>query len=515
MRASPKRDSLCGLVRRAFSACGLWLIACASPSPAPTLVQLEPARTVSSQATPLVLVGTHFAPAVTLDFDRPSQSVVASTFRVSLSGPESRALNEVTWVDATHLTAVTPVGLAVGTYAVSVEDPLQRTATLDAALTVVAPESVDAGPDAGPTCTTVTWADLDHDGYGDPATRANVCDDPSRVEQGDDCNDVDPQVHPGVTERCNQLDDNCNGQVDEGACSGGATWGQRSGAGLMDWQSAWSWTPGGLWLVGSDQAWVLNPGGFFTNESTGCPMSLRAAWAWPGLDGGEAWVGGGPGSVGRVAWHSNASNRCEPWLQFGDPVVGLVGFAQADGGVEVRGALRNGRLLLWPQPGDGSEVDRSAPSNTQLADLHGVDVDTLYAVGTNTDENRMVVLRLAGTRWVSETLPGVRTGALRGVWVLSPDSVFVVGDNGTVAERRDGGWVRLPSPGGTLQAVRAFNRGRVYVVSREGVISRWNGSVWQSLFDGGSSYRDLTATSDEDVWAVGLGGAVTHWPEPP
>jgi hypothetical protein len=36
--------------------------------------------------------------------------------------------------------------------------------------------------------------------------------------EGMDCDDSNALVHPGATELCNTIDDNCNGQVDEGAC---------------------------------------------------------------------------------------------------------------------------------------------------------------------------------------------------------------------------------------------------------------------------------------------------------
>ena len=61
-------------------------------------------------------------------------------------------------------------------------------------------------------------ADADGDGYGDPAVSMDqACGVPDGYVLDDsDCDDGDAGVYPGAVEVCNQRDDNCNGQVDEG-----------------------------------------------------------------------------------------------------------------------------------------------------------------------------------------------------------------------------------------------------------------------------------------------------------
>ncbi len=61
------------------------------------------------------------------------------------------------------------------------------------------------------------YADADADGYGDPAGGILACDTPEGYVADDtDCDDADAAVNPGAGEVCNGIDDDCDGEVDEG-----------------------------------------------------------------------------------------------------------------------------------------------------------------------------------------------------------------------------------------------------------------------------------------------------------
>jgi len=73
-----------------------------------------------------------------------------------------------------------------------------------------------------------TWyEDSDDDGYGNPNVTMLSCDQPiGYVANDDDCDDTDPDVHPGAAEVCNGIDDDCDGLVDDDDpdITGQATW---------------------------------------------------------------------------------------------------------------------------------------------------------------------------------------------------------------------------------------------------------------------------------------------------
>lgn len=83
--------------------------------------------------------------------------------------------------------------------------------------------AVDTAQDSGAAdCTIVAYVDNDEDGFGNPnRQKSDLCELPAGYSLvADDCDDKDALVSPGVIETCNDLDDNCDGDVDEDAGTG-------------------------------------------------------------------------------------------------------------------------------------------------------------------------------------------------------------------------------------------------------------------------------------------------------
>lgn len=75
----------------------------------------------------------------------------------------------------------------------------------------------DADADEEVLCT--FYRDSDGDGYGDPETAIqSICEEKgaSYVENGLDCDDTDPEVNPEAEEICDDVDNDCDGEINEG-----------------------------------------------------------------------------------------------------------------------------------------------------------------------------------------------------------------------------------------------------------------------------------------------------------
>ncbi len=65
--------------------------------------------------------------------------------------------------------------------------------------------------------TNIYYRDNDGDGYGDSSTTTTGCSAPSGyVSDNTDCNDSDATIHPGGSEVCDGVDNDCDGDIDDG-----------------------------------------------------------------------------------------------------------------------------------------------------------------------------------------------------------------------------------------------------------------------------------------------------------
>ncbi len=79
-------------------------------------------------------------------------------------------------------------------------------------------QDCDGNVDEGLTVT--YYPDADGDGHGVEAGAEEMCGlQPGYASSMDDCDDTSPERYPGATEACNGVDDDCDGEVDEGAAS--------------------------------------------------------------------------------------------------------------------------------------------------------------------------------------------------------------------------------------------------------------------------------------------------------
>ncbi len=68
----------------------------------------------------------------------------------------------------------------------------------------------------------IFYGDSDGDGHGGQQYEAIACEAPAGfVDNTDDCNDLDPLTYPSAAEICDEQDNDCDGNVDEGV---GLTW---------------------------------------------------------------------------------------------------------------------------------------------------------------------------------------------------------------------------------------------------------------------------------------------------
>ncbi len=61
------------------------------------------------------------------------------------------------------------------------------------------------------------WPDLDGDGFGDPLSPIQSCEElEGYINNNQDCDDSNAEINPFAEELCDEIDNNCNYGIDEG-----------------------------------------------------------------------------------------------------------------------------------------------------------------------------------------------------------------------------------------------------------------------------------------------------------
>ncbi|NMC70112.1 MAG: hypothetical protein GYA57_08625, partial [Myxococcales bacterium] len=358
-----------------------------------------------------------------------------------------------------------------------------------------------------------TPIDADADGYGPGA----AC--------GGDCDEGAPAVHPGATELCNAIDDDCSGAPDDGPgmlCARGSSRAcivegpAGSCAGLETCRSddcRWSGTcelPAAESCNASDDDCDGSTDEEFEcvqGSSTPCTTSCGVP---------AARLCSAACVLGPCAATEVACNGCDDdadgltdegnWCPVGGlPTTENLFAVRGSGATDVWVVGNAGAILHWDGtawssvPGGGSRVLRSVFAASPTA---------AWAVG-----DAAAILAWDGTAWAAESAPA-GTGNLRGVWGPSAAEVWAVGDGGRILRRTAGGWAVVAS--GTTQdlgGVWGAAASDVFACASHKTYTRWNGAAWSAgtLGDGNFDAYAVAGSSAGDIWTVGSGGACRHW----
>ncbi|WP_426752327.1 MopE-related protein [Myxococcus sp. Y35] len=367
---------------------------------------------------------------------------------------------------------------------------------------------------------------VDEDGDGHAGTSAGFwCADPpvGAVAENTDCDESSRFASSTATEVCDRLDNDCDGEVDEGltGCDPGA------------WTVAAGTPPSAVWRAvapyGANKGWLAGDGGQVAHVD-GDTLSLVASCA-------GAWSSAWTTSTGRVFLGSSAgvlttrlptdTGACAPVQGPGEAGLnGMVGFE--DGGRVTLFAVDSaGRIIRWVYE-EGAPTQAEPELIVQVFDnlrsINGTSPETLLAVGaTNVSGvNQPVIWRApapGSTEWTREDLGTLPSGGfLYDIDVLSPTRAVAVGDSGLLLERSGTTWsvkpqLTLPSNlTADIRRVVAFGSKAVYAVSSgTDDIHFFNGETWTIASTPPSTIFGLEGTGPTDLWAAGSDGVLVRW----
>lgn len=355
---------------------------------------------------------------------------------------------------------------------------------------------------------TLSARDEDGDGYVSTATR------------GTDCDDQSVSISPAMEERCDFLDNNCDGRTDPVPVCDGVAWRTTDTHPGASFRDVAPHARGHAWLVSERNDVVAHVqrqtgGGFDVQTFTDCHGSWSTAWARP--SDGRLFMGSW---MGQLATRSLAATEPCSLTSFdggGAAIQDLVGF-ESDGGTTLYAVSETGDILRWDYP---AEPRRVAHVDADLRSIHGLDPRTLITVGTTGEVPVAYSVNADGGPWLRESLPSSSQGqhALQSVHVVAPGLAYAGGDQGLFLERSGGTWsTKPPYPifvdGGVapdLLDVVSFGQGVVFARLDSDDLVRFDGAAWQDFLFGTQGFTTLEGLTSDELWSATEDGTGFHW----
>jgi hypothetical protein len=373
--------------------------------------------------------------------------------------------------------------------------------------------------------------DRDGDGAGDNRDPLSVCPGgapppPGTVANTDDCDDQDAYNRRGGSEVCDDRDNTCDTQRDEGGVCQGKGWkvlsddsalnGNRQG------KTVALGTDGRVWVAGDNGALAVRKaaGQPFTTLDGSCGnYNWSAAWVRPS-DGHVFLVG----NNAHVAEHTGTSCINQTVVPVDKDLTGIVGFTSGTT-TQLYIVDHSGRLYTWT-PGSAPEQRYNLYPPTYYG-IHGVASSQMLAVGGREDNGAPHISSYPGSgnesavTWHDPAgVTGNNTGTLRAVWMASAHLAYAVGDKGLVMKWSGGTtWERVTAPTGSTNAsftsVVALDPSSIYITDASGGLRRLTATGWAPAlsYTGTKPLRDIALSSPSDIWVVGDDGHVVHFPE--
>ena len=276
----------------------------------------------------------------------------------------------------------------------------------------------------------------------------------------------------------------------------GTTWQMPTTNTTNDLNAVWGTSASNVWFVGDDEAFLRWQGQVFQTFPSTARIDLRGVW---GRSANEVFAVGDSGRIRRFdggSWRPELSPTPRGFRSvtgIGDGVL-----AVGEGGVFARRSSNQWNL----------ETSRRLRT---IEGIWGTAPDSLWAVGEFGS-----ILSWNGTVWTELDI-GIITSDIIAIDGVAADDVWAVGEDGTTLRYtgEDNGWsiIRTDTEE-ALNAVHVISSTLAWAVGDRATIQRWDGMRWNPVDPPMTVFGRLNgvwAAAPDDVWAVGDSGVLLHF----